>query len=714
MAGKYRQKSRGTSVRRNQRARKASRQTYGLGIRLLPQVLDENRPRAGKRRKKKKTAAAASKNPIKRLIGWPAYYFFVTCVWVLIAVFGLFAFYGAQLPSSDTWTVPHRPPNIRIIDQQGSLIANRGKMGGEMVRLSQLPPHLPQAVIAIEDRRFFNHFGIDPIGIARAAIVNMSNRGAYQGGSTITQQLAKNLFLKPDRTLKRKIQEVILSLWMEAKYTKAEILEMYMNRVYFGGGAYGVEAAARSYFHKSARNVSLAEAAVLAGLLKAPSRYSPKYHVQRANNRAKLVLNAMISENYISPHEARMAYSHPVHIRKAPKGNSTLYAADWVMEELPRLVRSMKEDVIVETTLDRRLQFIAETQLKRIIAEHGEENKFSQAAFVLMDRTGQVRALVGGRSYRDSQFNRAVNARRQPGSAFKPFVYLTALEAGYKPESIIVDEPIRIGKWSPSNYSGRYAGPVKLRTALMRSINTVPVRLTRRLGAIHVVDTANRLGILSRLSPDPSLALGTSEVSLVELTGAYAAFANGGWGVTPHIISRVFTRNGRLLFEHRDLLPGRLIHETHVGMMNAMLRDVVEMGTGRRAKIDGYDIAGKTGTSQGHRDAWFIGYTAHYIAGVWIGNDRGVTKEVTGGRAPAQLWKAIMEQILVNVPSEPLPGEYLPPEPYAPGPGDPPLLTPNASVTIHLGASQPSANLPIGDNTSITVGRPPAAIPNPG
>ncbi len=663
------------------------RKTYGLGIRLIPQHIETDADTVpDKRRGAKRARPAPTRNPVKRLIGRPAYYFFSVCFWILAAISSVFAFYGAQLPSSDTWSVPDRPPNVRIIDQEGNLIANRGKMGGEVVRLAQMPPFLPQAVVAIEDRRFFSHFGIDPISIVRAAHVNFRNRGMLQGGSTITQQLAKNLFLTPDRTLGRKIQEVILALWLEANYTKAQILEMYMNRVYFGGGAYGVEAAARGYFHKSARNVTLGESAVLAGLLKAPSRYSPKSSIKRAGERAKLVLQAMVGEGFITAQDAALAFRHPVRIRKAPRGNSTLYAADWAMERLPRLVSKMPEDVIVETTLDRRLQFIAETALKEAIATHGPEYKIEQAAFVLMDRTGQVRALVGGKSYRDSQFNRAVRARRQPGSAFKPFVYLTALEAGYEPESIIADAPVRIGRWTPSNYGGRYAGNVTLRTALMRSINTVPVRLTRKLGAINIVDTASRLGIRSRLNAEPSIALGTSEVSLVELVGAYAALANGGWGVRPHVVSRVFTRSGRLLYEHQTRVPGRLIREEQVGMMNSMLRDVVDHGTGRRAKIENHEIAGKTGTSQRHRDAWFIGYTGHFIAGVWMGNDRGVMSKVTGGQMPAMLWKTIMSQVLANVPPVPLPGKYTPPpEGSRAGPGDPLLLVPSASVTIHLG-----------------------------
>jgi penicillin-binding protein 1A len=378
--------------------------------------------------------------------------------------------------------VPERPANIMVVAADGSVLGNRGETGGEEVRLFELPRHLPQAVIAIEDRRFYSHFGVDPIGLARAATVNFTTGGVVQGGSTITQQLAKNLFLKPERTLRRKIQEVVLALWLEYNYSKDEILEMYLNRVYLGAGATGVEAAARVYFDKSAREVTLAEAATIAGLLQAPSRYAPTRNPEIAAARAQVVLGAMLDNGFITEEQAKAALFEPAEVKPATAGGSVGYVADWVAEVVPTLIGELRRDVVVETTVDPAIQSAAERALVEIIDSEGTERGVSEGAVVAMDPDGAVRALVGGRNYVSSQFNRAVKAKRQPGSAFKPFVYMAALEAGLSPDTLRTDAPTQFGNWAPSNYSGEFRGPMPLTDALSLSINTVAVRLTAEVG----------------------------------------------------------------------------------------------------------------------------------------------------------------------------------------------------------------------------------------
>ncbi|QDZ01870.1 penicillin-binding protein [Nitratireductor mangrovi] len=606
----------------------------------------------GARRKTTRRARGA----IWSLIRGASYWGLVFAIWAGIAGAALVAFYGARMPSATTWSVPDRPPNVKILAVDGDLIANRGMTGGEAVGLHEMSPYIPQAVIAIEDRRFYSHFGVDPLGLARAMFANIVEGRLVQGGSTLTQQLAKNLFLEPDRTIERKVQEVLLALWLEHRHTKAQILEMYLNRVYFGSGSYGVEAASRRYFNKSAREVSLPEAALLAGLLKAPSRLSPARDPKAAEARAQLVLAAMNDQGLINGRELTTAMSAPATRAAAYWTGSEHYVADRIMEELPGLIGDVRADVVVETTVDLTLQKLAERSIRRLIGENGDKRRVSQGALVSIDGTGAVRAMVGGYDYANSQFDRASEARRQPGSAFKPFVFLAALEAGRTPESMRNDAPVRIGKWTPDNYNGKYYGRVTLATALAKSLNSVSAQLAMEVGPRAVVDTARRLGIESKLAANTSIALGTSEVTPLEITAAYVPFANGGYRPSVHFVRRVKTLTGKLLYEHKPASIPRVISAEHVAMMNQMMAETVRSGTARNAAF-GWPAAGKTGTSQNSRDAWFIGYTANLTTGVWFGNDDGTpTKNVTGGSLPALAWHEFMVAAHKGVAVKVLPG----------------------------------------------------------
>src|SRR5436190_12110656 len=530
-------------------------------------------------------------------------------------------------------------------------------MGGSAVPLRELPAYLPKAFLAIEDRRFYSHYGVDPFGIARAVAANVLHRGVSQGGSTLTQQLAKNLFLTQERTVMRKLQEVILSVWLERKYSKDELLDLYLNRVYFGSGAYGVEAAAQRYFGKSARNATLQEAALLAGLVKSPSKLAPTRNFDGAERRAQIVLAAMSEANYVTADAAKVAIASAPKIVKQSAGGSSNYVADWVMDVLDGVVGRVEQDIVVETTIDPAMQAQAEKALLDELNAKGAKFDVEQGAMVVMTPQGAVRALVGGRNYAESQFNRAVAAKRQPGSAFKPFVYLTALERGLTPETIREDKPIDVKGWKPENYSREYFGPVSLTKALALSLNTVSVRLTLEVGPQAVVRTAHRLGISSKLEPNASIALGTSEVSLIELVCAYAPFANGGNAVSPHVVERVRTRDGKVLFAHAPQSPGRIIEPRYVGMMNAMMRETLTIGTARGAQLPGWPAAGKTGTSQDFRDAWFVGYTSHIVTGVWLGNDdASPMRKATGGGLPVEIWSRVMRTGHQGVPVAGLPG----------------------------------------------------------
>jgi penicillin-binding protein 1A len=585
------------------------------------------------------------------------YWGMIATVWAVVAGAGVVAYQATKLPPVDALAVPKRPPNIAILDESGALLANRGDTGGAAVRIADLPPYLPKAFIAIEDRHFYSHFGIDPSGILRAVFHNLSSGGAVQGGSTLTQQLAKNLFLTQERTASRKIQEAILALWLEHKYSKSQILELYLNRVYFGSGAYGVEAAAQKYFGHGARNVTLPEAAILAGLMKAPARLAPNRNPSGATERASQVVEAMRQEGFITDAMATLALAHPALAVRDQNANSVNYVADFVMDTLNETIGAIDEDIIVSTTLDGGLQALAEAALTDALDRKGAALNVGQGAIVALAPDGAIKALVGGRNYAESQFDRAVSAKRQPGSAFKPFVYLAALENGLTPDSVREDAPINVKGWQPENYSHEYFGPVTLTKALSLSLNTVAVRLGLEVGPKAIVRVAHRLGIVSDLEANPSIALGTSEVAPLEIVTAYTAFANGGIGVQPQIIAKVKTVSGKLLYQRKGTSNGRVIDPNYVAMMNRMMQETLLTGTARKASVPDWQAAGKTGTSQDWRDAWFIGYTSHLVTGVWLGNDdNSPTKKASGGALPVEIWSRFMRAAHQGVPPQPLPG----------------------------------------------------------
>ncbi len=599
-----------------------------------------------------------AKGRFRRGIGRVFYWTAVTALWGGIAIGGVVLWVGAHLPPIQSLEIPKRPPTIQIVGRDGAVMLTRGEMAGTNVALKDLPPYLPKAFIAIEDRRFYSHYGIDPIGIARAAWTNIANRGVAQGGSTLTQQLAKNLFLTQERTLQRKLQEAELALWLERKHSKNEILELYLNRVYFGSGAYGVEAAAQRYFGKSARNVTVSEAAMLAGLVKSPSRLAPNRNPEGAERRAQVVLAAMVDANFITPAQAKTSVGQPLVTVKAVGAGTINYVADWINEVLDDMIGSLEQSIIVETTIDPKLQSLAETSLIDELAAKSTQFRVTQGALVAMSPDGAVRAMVGGLNYSDSQFNRAITAKRQPGSAFKPFVYLAAIETGMTPESIRLDAPIDVKGWKPENYTHQYFGPVTLTQAMAMSLNTVAVRLGLEVGAKSVTRAAHRLGIASKLEANASIALGTSEVSLTELVGAYGAFANNGIAATPYVVSRIRTADGKkTLYTNKRMPPNPVIDARVNSMMNAMLREAVVSGTAKKAELPGWAPAGKTGTSQDFRDAWFVGYTSQLVTGVWVGNDdNSPTRKASGGTLPIEIWSQFMRNAHQNLRPSPIPG----------------------------------------------------------
>jgi penicillin-binding protein 1A len=638
--------------------------TEVLSVREEDRVVPSRHKTSGRRKTSRGKSSQTRRRTGRRrglfgLLGRLAYWCVVFAIWGGIAAAGIVVYYGAKMPAATTWEVPDRAPNIKIVSVDGHLIANRGMTGGEALPLSEMSPYIPEAVVAIEDRRFYSHFGIDPIGLTRAMVSNIVGGRFSQGGSTITQQLAKNLFLKPDRTIERKVQEVLLALWLEHKHSKDQILQMYLNRVYFGSGSYGVEAASRRYFSKSARDVTLAEAALLAGLLKAPSRLSPARDPKAAEERAQLVLAAMREQGMVSDKEVATAMSAPA--KRAPSywTGSENYVADAVMEELPNLIGEVQSDIVVDTTVDLTLQKIAEKSIRSLIDKEGKKLNVSQGALVSIDNSGAVRAMVGGYDYSTSQFDRASEAKRQPGSAFKPFVYMAALEAGRTPDSVRNDAPIRIGKWTPTNFGGKYFGKVTLATALAKSLNSVAAQLTMEVGPDAVIEVARRMGIQSELKSNVSIALGTSEVTPLELTSAYVPLANGGYRPEIHFIRRITTADGKLLYANDGGSAPRVVRPEIVGMMNSMMAGTVDVGGTAKKAAFGWPSAGKTGTSQNSRDAWFVGYTANLTTGVWFGNDDGTPmKKVTGGALPAQAWHEFMLAAHEGVPVRPLPGRW--------------------------------------------------------
>ena len=575
----------------------------------------------------------------RKILYWSA----VAGLWLFMGSAATLAYFASGLPDThDLWRAEARP-SVTILDASGQTLATHGEVHGNDVPLAKMSPYLPLAVMAIEDRRFYAHWGVDPIGLGRAMFENMREGHVVQGGSTITQQLAKNVFLSSERTLKRKLQEALLAVWLEMRYSKDQILTLYLNRVYLGAGTYGVEAAARRYFDKSPGELNLVEAAMIAGLLKAPSRYAPTNDVAAAETRTGLVLDAMKQAGFITPQVRDKARDIHLAFAKGTQSQGAQYFVDWVMDQLPSYVGPDAGELVVETTLHLPFQRLAEKTVAELMDKEGGNFRASQAALVSIDTRGAIRAMVGGRAYEASQFNRVVLGLRQPGSAFKPFVYLSAIERGWTPSWRVLDAPLTVGHWSPGNYEHNYRGEVTMQEALALSLNTPAVRTTLSVGPEAVAQTAQRLGISSPLDANASIALGTSSVSLLELTGAYVPFAAGGEGPFIHAISRIRTRGGRVLYERAGSGFGRLIASDDAGAMNQMLTEAVMHGTGHNAILPGRQVAGKTGTSQDYRDAWFIGYTADLVTGVWVGNDdNSPMKRVTGGSLPALIWHDYM------------------------------------------------------------------------
>jgi penicillin-binding protein 1A len=687
------------------------------------------RRKGTERRESEPPRRSAKRRPsrLPRLVYWSL----VLSLWLVIAAAGTMVWVAINLPPIQSLEIPKRPPQIEIVGLDGKPLATRGEMHGATVTLKELPPYLPRAFIAIEDRRFYSHFGIDPVGLLRAAAANVMRRGVAQGGSTITQQLAKNLFLTQERTYWRKLQEVVLALWLERKFSKTEILELYLNRVYFGAGAYGVDAAAQRYFGKSASKVRVAEAAMLAGLVKSPSRLAPSRNPNGAQKRAQAVVAAMADQGFITESVAKTALLQPARAVK-PVGTGTVnYIADWVMDVLDDLVGHVEEDIVIVTSIDPALQAAAEKALVDELAQKGAKLDVQQGAIVAMTPSGAVRALVGGRNYAESQYNRAIAARRQPGSAFKPFLYLTALEQGLTPDTVREDKPIAIKGWKPENYAHEYYGPVTLTQALALSLNTVAVRLMQEVGPVAVAKTAYRLGIASKLETNPSLALGTSEVSLIELVAAYAPFANGGSAIVPSVVERVRSATGKTLYVRTLRDYGRIIEPRQVAMMNAMMRETLRIGTAQRAQIAGWPAAGKTGTSQDFRDAWFVGYTSHLITGVWIGNDdSSPTRKATGGGLPVEIWSRVMKVAHQGVAVAALPGagmSFAAPSLVTPSIASPSITSPSIaspsiappnlpppSIPPMPSAAPPSAALPpAASGVPVTASATPASGPIP-
>lgn len=568
----------------------------------------------------------------------------------VVIAFGLLAY--ALPPFSGTGDVWNRGREyaVTFTDANGEIIGQRGIRQDDAIPLEEIPPHLIKAVLATEDARFFEHFGVDVIGTFRAIVRNAQSDGRMQGGSSITQQVAKNLFLSPERTLRRKVHEAFLSLWIEARLSKQQILKLYLDRSYLGGGSYGVEAASQFYFGKSVRDINLAEATILAGLFKAPTSYAPHQFPEAAKARSNVVLYRMLDAGFITQGELLQARRSWPTIVASRNAEAPDWFLDWAYKDtldvLDRYHLTDQYVIEVKTTIDTKLQKASQGILNDAIASMGKTEKFSQAASITMAPDGAVKAIIGGQDYVESQFNRATDAQRQSGSAFKPFVYLAALLKGYTPDRIVVDGPVSIGNWAPKNYSGGYAGRVTLTSALAHSYNSVPVKLSIDIGRKSIIETAHAVGIRGELETWPPMVLGTSALTLMDLTTGYATFAASGKLATPYAVLEIRKPNGDVIYSRLANAPlaPQVVPEEKIAELNSMLSAVVKAGTARRADLGYTPQGGKTGTNQSYRDAWFIGFTAHNVTGVWVGNDDfSPMNEVTGGKIPAPLWKSIMD-----------------------------------------------------------------------
>jgi penicillin-binding protein 1A len=590
-----------------------------------------------------------------------------TCGLVLLLALAVPAF---RETSDEDW-LKKSELAVTFLDRYGNEIGSRGIRHNDSIPLEDFPDHLIKAVLATEDRRFYEHFGIDIPGLFRALMTNARAGGVVQGGSSITQQLAKNLFLSNERTIERKINEAFLSIWLETRLPKNEILKLYLDRAYLGGGTFGVDAAAQYYFNKSARDVNLAEAAMLAGLFKAPSKFAPHVNLPAARARANVVLDNLVDAGIMTEGQVFGARRNPATPVDRRDEHSPNYYLDWAFDEMKKLVdafpKTMQERVFVaRLAIDLNLQKHTEDAIQNSLRQYGHEYKAKQAAAVLMETDGAVRAMVGGRDYGESQFNRATDALRQPGSSFKPYVYATALMHGFKPTSVVIDSPVCIGNWCPHNFSGGFSGAVTLTQAITRSINVIPVKLSialgngnPKIGRAMIKETARAAGLRTPLPDTPSMPIGADEVTVLDHTGGYTMFPNGGKSATPHAILEVRTGAGDLVWRwDRDGKKPRQVLPPEVAtQMNQMMNHVVEEGTARRAKLDGIEAAGKTGTTNAFRDAWFMGFTGNYVCGIWFGNDDYTpTNRMTGGSLPAQTWHEIMAYAHQGIEFKQIPG----------------------------------------------------------
>jgi len=589
----------------------------------------------------------------------------------LVAAFAL----ALQMPQLPQLPPIRRAPQITYLDRSGQVLGVRGGRYGPPVDIARLPAYVPAAFVAIEDRRFYEHAGFDPVGIARAIVADVSQGRAAEGASTITQQLARNLFLTDNRTLQRKATELVYAVELEQKFTKPQILGLYLSRVYFGSGAYGLEAAARRYYGRPAARLTLMQAATLAGVVQSPTYFDPADHPRHAAARARLVLDAMVETGRITPLQRARALARPPRVLSQPLSEASQYFIDWIDPQVRRLAGpALAGDVVVQTTLDLPMQDVAAADARRIVAAHARQD-VQEAALVALDGAGAVRAMVGGVDYGSSQFNRAVDAHRQAGSSWKPFVYLAAMEAGQTPQTQVVDEPVTIDGWSPKDYEPNFLGQITLQQALAQSINTVAARLADQVGRPVVAADARRLGIVTPINTEPAMALGTSLVTPLEMGEAYDAFANGGDRVGAYGIEAIRTGAGRLVWRHVAAPPVPVIENPPLSELDQMMRAVVASGTGVGARIPGYDIAGKTGTASDYRDAWFCGFSGDFATVVWMGRDDDRPMAgVVGGGAPAELWRDFMRVALRRVRAGPIP-------PGRPAPPPPPVIAPAAPPT---------------------------------
>jgi len=584
----------------------------------------------------------------------------------------------------DLPTLPpiRRDPQITYVDRSGAILGVRGGRYGPPADLAKLPPYVPAAFVAIEDRRFYSHAGFDAMGIARAIVTDLGTGRPSQGASTITQQLARNLFLSADRTMERKAQELIYAVELEQAYSKRQILGLYLSRVYFGSGAYGIEAAARRYFNKPAARLTLREAAMLAAIPKSPTAYDPAEQPAASAERAAVVLGAMAETGAITAAErAKALAANPKVWKEAPTA-AAQYFVDWLDGQTRGLVGGRKDDLVVDTTLDLPAELAAGEKARAVVARFRGENA-SQAALVALDGGGRVRAMVGGIDYAASPYNRAVEAHRQTGSAWKPFVYLAAMESGRSPDTVAVDEPVTIDGWSPRNFEAGYLGQITLEQALAHSINTVAARLADEVGRGVVAAAARRAGIVSPINTDPAMALGTTLVTPIEMAQAYDAFSNGGNRVAAYGLERIRTAGGVVIYQRRGAAPAPAIGNPPLSELDRMLRTVIVSGTGVRAAIPGYDLAGKTGTTSDYKDAWFCGFTGGLTTVVWLGrDDAGPMRGMTGGGAPAEFWRAFMTVALKRFAVGQIPFGPPAPQPAAPAPPAPDTQATPAEVPV--------------------------------